>query len=144
MTQLSPRTQPQGSGAAYRILIVDDADLLRMGLVRWLTGIGYTVDDAATGREALSRLALASFDLVVLDLHLPDMEGETLCRQIRQHYGLPVVMLSNINLVEASVKALAAGASCFVGKPFSLREIQTAIHETFTHHVPERPKLTNL
>jgi DNA-binding response OmpR family regulator len=118
--------------AACRILIVDDADLLLTGLIQLLSEIGHTVCGATTGREALCRLETQSFDLVLLDLKLPDIDGYTICRHIRQFYGIPVILMSGVNVAETRIDALAAGACMFVGKPFSLRELQDAIQETLT------------
>jgi DNA-binding response OmpR family regulator len=118
--------------ATSRVLVVDDADLLLSGLVELLATVGYQPWGARNGCEALRLLESCSFDIVLLDLKLPDFDGYTLCCQIGQRYRIPVVIMSGLNLVETRVNALAAGASAFVGKPFSVQELQDALNESLT------------
>lgn len=109
-----------------RILVVDDEpDLLE--LVRFnLSQAGFQVETAATGREALDRLRAAPPDLVVLDLMLPDVSGNEICRQIRADQGLadlPIVMLTAKSEELDRVVGFELGADDYVPKPFSPREL---------------------
>jgi DNA-binding response OmpR family regulator len=130
----------QLAGAVCRLLIVDDADLLRAGLLQHLANVGHTVCGAPTGFQALLCLNARPFDLVLIELNLPDMDGYTLCRQIRQHYMVPLIVMSEHNIAETRINALAAGASLFVSKPFSLWELQQAIHEALTQYGTKGPQ----
>ncbi len=104
------------------ILIVEDekkiADIVR----GYLEKEGYRVRHAADGEEAL-RLMKEQFDLIILDLMLPDMQGEELCGIIRQHSDVPVIMLTARSGEEDRIKGLGIGADDYVVKPFSPREL---------------------
>ena len=109
-----------------RILVVDDEpDLLE--LVRFnLTQAGFQVTTATSGREALEQLKSATPDLVVLDLMLPDVSGNDICRQIRSDPGLsdlPIVMLTAKSEEVDRVVGFELGADDYVPKPFSPREL---------------------
>jgi two-component system phosphate regulon response regulator PhoB len=109
-----------------RILVVDDEpDLLE--LVRFnLSQAGFQVDTAASGREALDKLEASVPDLVVLDLMLPDVSGNDICRQIRSDPALaelPIVMLTAKSEEVDRVVGFELGADDYVPKPFSPREL---------------------
>ena len=111
---------------AERILVVDDEpDLLE--LVRFnLDQAGYRVDTAQSGREAMAMLRRSAPDLMVLDLMLPDLSGEEVCRQIRadvQLAHLPVIMLTAKSEEVDRVVGFELGADDYVTKPFSPREL---------------------
>jgi len=111
---------------AQRILVVDDEpDLLE--LVRFnLDQAGFHVDTAESGREALAALRRATPDLAVLDLMLPDLSGEEVCRQIRADATLarlPVIMLTAKGEEVDRVVGFELGADDYVTKPFSPREL---------------------
>jgi DNA-binding response OmpR family regulator len=104
------------------ILIVEDekkiADIVR----GYLEKEGYRVRHAADGAEAL-KLLKEEFDLVILDLMLPDMQGEELCGIIRENSDVPVIMLTARSAEEDRIKGLGIGADDYVVKPFSPREL---------------------
>jgi two-component system phosphate regulon response regulator PhoB len=113
-----------------RILVVDDEpDLLE--LVRFnLSQAGFQVDTAASGREALEQLKLSVPDLVVLDLMLPDVSGNDICRQIRSDPALselPIVMLTAKSEEVDRVVGFELGADDYVPKPFSPRELMLRV-----------------
>ena len=120
----SQESPPHQRLAESRILVVDDAELHLAGLLDLLAALGYQTCGAKNGGEALRSLEAGTFDGVLLDLKLPDLDGYTLCYQIYQYYEVPVVMMSGLNLTETRLNALSAGSSAFVGKPFSVRELQ--------------------
>lgn len=112
------------SDAAPRILLVEDDESLRLALADNLGAEGYAVDAVGLGREALERLKGAGYDLVVLDLMLPDTDGYAVCRKIREGGRTPpVLMLTARTLEEDLVRGFAAGADDYVGKPYRLREL---------------------
>ena len=106
-----------------RILVVEDdrttADLLAL----YLRHAGYRVDVETTGNGALDRLARESFDLLVLDVMLPGVDGMAICRDVRAHGGPPVILLTARALEDDRVKGLESGADDYVAKPFSPREL---------------------
>ncbi len=106
-----------------RILIVDDEVRIREVVQYGLEKNGFVVEAAADGRSALARLAQASFDLVVLDVMLPDLDGYELCRRIRAAGHLPILFLSARGEEIDRVVGLELGADDYLAKPFSPREL---------------------
>lgn len=107
-----------------RILIVEDEPLLRDGLVDLLQGAGHQVEAAADGARGLDRGLNDAFDLVVLDLMLPQLDGMTVCKRLRQAKPqLPILMLTARCSEDDKVDGLAVGADDYVTKPFGTREL---------------------
>ncbi|MGH7266646.1 MAG: adenylate/guanylate cyclase domain-containing protein [Candidatus Rokuibacteriota bacterium] len=112
--------------AAPRILVVDDTPKNVKLLADLLAAKGYAVDTAASGREALERIAAAPPDLVLLDVVMPEMSGYEVCRAIRAAPAtatLPVVMVTALDPAEERVKGLDAGADDFLSKPINQPEL---------------------
>ena len=111
------------------ILLVDD-DARLSGLVGdWLENHGFTVDFAASGKEALSLAAENHFDAIVLDLDMPGTGGLAVCRTLRDtsNPATPIILLTARNTVESKVEGLAAGADDYLVKPFSPQELSARI-----------------
>ena len=107
-----------------RILIVEDEHLIARFLERSLRSEGYTVALAEDGEGAIHQLAGGEWDLVILDLLLPDRDGFEVLREIsRRELRVPVLVLSARRAVETKVAALDAGASDYLAKPFVLDEL---------------------
>jgi len=110
------------------VLVVEDDVLLASGLKSALTRAEYKVTHAPTGGSACGVLRAADFDLVILDLGLPDMEGLEVLRELRlRRLPVPVLVLTARDGVEQQVAALDAGADDYMEKPFDLRELQARI-----------------
>jgi DNA-binding response OmpR family regulator len=106
-----------------RVLIVDD-DVELVGLLRFaLTGAGYEVEAAFDGEQALARIAAASFDLVILDVNLPVLDGFSVLRELRTRSQVPVMMLTVRAAEEDEVQGLDLGADDYLRKPFSPRAL---------------------
>jgi len=105
-----------------KILIVEDERKISDILKSYLEREGFGIKIAETGREAL-RLIKDRFDLIILDLRLPDMEGEEVCRSIRGISDVPIIMLTAKSSEDERVKGLGIGADDYVIKPFSPREL---------------------
>ena len=122
------------------ILVVEDehkiADIVRAYLERE----GYEVKLAATGGDAL-RLLRERFDLVVLDLMLPDMQGEDICRFVRENSDVPVIMLTAKSGEEERIKGLGIGADDYVVKPFSPRELVARVKALLRRANKSRKKI---
>lgn len=104
------------------ILVVDDDSSTRRALRLTLTGMGYTVVEAARGEEALSLVRVTWFDAVLLDVDMPGMGGVEACKSIRHVITrLPILMLSVLDSEDDMVLALDAGADDYITKPFQLR-----------------------
>ena len=107
-----------------RILVVEDELGLREGLCDLLTGDGHEVSAAADGAEGVARGLAEPFDLVVLDLMLPRLDGVEVCRRLRSaRPGLPVLMLTSRAGEDDVVRGLGEGADDYVTKPFGAREL---------------------
>lgn len=114
---------PAGERDMPKILVVDDEPNIIELARLYLTREGYEVDSAATGNEALSRQASGNPDLIVLDLMLPDIDGYEVCRQIRAHSDVPILMLTaRIEDVDKIV-GLELGADDYLTKPYNPREL---------------------
>ncbi|MFJ1801485.1 response regulator transcription factor [Streptomyces sp. NPDC088180] len=115
--------EPVPRGARGRILVVDDDPTVAEVVVGYLHRAGYTVEQAGDGSTALARFAACRPDLVVLDLMLPAMDGFEVCRRMREHAPVPVIMLTARGDEEDRVLGLETGADDYVTKPFSPREL---------------------
>jgi two-component system KDP operon response regulator KdpE len=104
------------------ILVVDDDSSMRRALRVTLSGMGYTIVEAARGEEALSLARVTWFDAVLLDVDMPGMGGIEACKSIRRLITrLPILMLSVLDGEDDTVMALDAGADDYITKPFQLR-----------------------
>jgi DNA-binding response OmpR family regulator len=110
-----------------RILLVDDEQSIQTLLSYPLRKEGYDVVQATDGREALQRFDEQSFDLVVLDLMLPRIDGLEVCRQLRSRSSVPIIMLTAKSEEIDKVVGLELGADDYITKPFSLREFSSRI-----------------
>ncbi len=111
-----------------KILIVEDEQRLREGLVDLLSAADHEVIAVEDGRVAVETGTAESFDLVLLDLMLPQMDGIEVCRRLRQvRPDLPILMLTARGSEEDKVAGFAAGADDYVTKPFGIRELLARI-----------------
>lgn len=109
----------------FKVLLAEDDDYLLTGLVKALKRRQYTVIAVATGPEALAALATESFDLVLLDLGLPGLDGTEVLAQLRtRHEDLPVIIITARDGIEDRVNGLDLGANDYLIKPFDLRELE--------------------
>ena len=112
---------------ATRILLVDDERSVQTLLSFPLAKDGYDVVVAGDGREALARFNEQPFDLVVLDLMLPRIDGLEVCRRMRARSGVPIIMLTAKSEEIDKVVGLELGADDYITKPFSMREFRSRV-----------------
>src|SRR5881275_895192 len=112
---------------APRILLVDDEQAIQTLLAYPLRKEGYEVVSATTGREALERFRDGRFDLVVLDVMLPQIDGFDVCRELRAKSTVPIIMLTAKAEEFDKVLGLELGADDYITKPFSLREFRSRV-----------------
>ncbi len=106
------------------ILIVEDEEAIRAGLADVLVYHGYAVDTAATGTEGLEKALSGRFDLVLLDVMLPGIDGFSICDAIReQDRRQPIIMLTAKTSDEDIIQGLKLGADDYVAKPFSIQQL---------------------
>jgi DNA-binding response OmpR family regulator len=108
---------------AATVLVVEDERKLRDLVRSYLERAGFTVLSTGSGAEAITMAAHASPDLVVLDLRLPDVPGETVARELRAVAATPILMLTAKSTEEDRISGLELGADDYVTKPFSPREL---------------------
>jgi DNA-binding response OmpR family regulator len=108
---------------AVTVLLVEDERKLRELVRSYLERAGFTVLSTGSGAEAITLAAAASPDLVVLDLGLPDVPGETVARELRASGPVPILMLTAKSAEEDRIAGLELGADDYVTKPFSPREL---------------------
>ena len=119
----SPPTPP------LKILVVEDNPDLAANLIDYLEARGHLVDAAGDGLAGLHLASTQSFDVILLDLILPGMDGVTLCRRLREQNGsaTPILMLTARDTLDDKVAGLEAGADDYLVKPFALREVAARI-----------------
>jgi DNA-binding response OmpR family regulator len=110
-----------------RILLVDDEQAVQKLLSYPLRKEGYDVVSAHDGREALDRFAEQRFDLVVLDIMLPKLDGIEVCRRLRGRSQVPIIMLTAKDDEGDKVLGLEMGADDYITKPFSVREFRSRV-----------------
>ena len=106
-----------------RLLLVDDDRFILNALARLLGTQGYHCTMAASGSEALLLLDKEPFDLVLLDINLPDMDGVSICRRLRARHQFPVIMVTARDSASDKVIGLEVGADDYVTKPFEPNEV---------------------
>jgi len=108
-----------------RLIIIEDDAALRAALGTLLSQKGYTVDAVANGRDGLNAILTQEYDLAIVDLGLPEMDGLTVIRALRkQQRGLPILIITARDAVEDRVAGLDAGADDYLIKPFEMQELE--------------------
>ncbi len=126
-----------------RILLVDDERSIQALLSYPLRKEGYDVVQATDGRQALDRFDEQPFDLVVLDLMLPKVDGLEVCRRLRSRSSVPIIMLTAKSEEIDKVVGLELGADDYITKPFSLREFSSRIKAALRRVELSRPVETS-
>ncbi|HEY0828286.1 MAG TPA: response regulator transcription factor [Bacilli bacterium] len=107
----------------FQILVVDDEWNMRNLLRLYLTKNGYDVTEAKNGNEALSLARVHDFDLIILDIMMPDMDGWEVCRKIRETKQTPILMLTARTETKDTIHGLNVGADDYLVKPFAAEEL---------------------
>lgn len=120
---------------ATRILVIDDDELVVMALEELLTPVGYAVTTASNGHDALKKLEGPMFDLIILDIIMPGMNGFELCAKIREmdnYRSTPIIMLTAKSSSEDKKRGIDVGANLFLPKPIApqrlLDLVKSALH----------------
>jgi two-component system, OmpR family, copper resistance phosphate regulon response regulator CusR len=126
------------------VLIVEDQRRIAAYVKRGLEEEGYAVDVAADGREALDWALGVAFDVIVLDLLLPGLDGLTVCRELRKRGArTPILMLTARDGVDDRVAGLDAGADDYLVKPFALKELLARLR-ALTRRADDLPRVSAL
>ena len=127
-----------------KILVVEDDPMLRDGIVDLLRGAGHEVDAVGDGQSGVQMGREEAYDLVLLDLMLPKLDGIEVCQRLRTaRPALPILMLTARGAEEDKVKGLRAGADDYVTKPFGVRELLARIEalERRIRRIPSEPEV---
>src|SRR6266513_820286 len=115
-------THQSPSTRASSLLVVDDTSMNRIVLSRYITKLGYQATLAENGRQALNKLQSEPFDLVLLDVQMPEMDGYQVLEHLKADPGLrdmPVIMISAVEEIESVVRCIELGAQDYLPKPFN-------------------------
>ena len=127
--------------AESRILVVEDDPRLAATLDRVLTAEGHDIEVAPDGNEALRRARERPFDLVVLDIMLPGLDGIAVCKRLRATGPLPILLLTALGGTEERVRGLDSGADDYLVKPFAFAELLARLRALARRGEPERPSV---
>lgn len=114
-------------GMSKRILLVDDEPLILKGLRFTLEQEGYETDSALDGEEALTKFHEGNYDLILLDVMLPKLDGISVCQRIREHSNVPIIMLTAKGEDMDKILGLEYGADDYIPKPFNILEVKARI-----------------
>ena len=118
--------------ALPKILLVDDEERFRSNLKKMLTAEGFEVSEANSGQKALEELVLHAYDVILLDMRMPDMDGLTTLAAIKERHPEPeVIILTGHASVDAAAEIIRLGAAEFLLKPCPLEEVIAKIETAF-------------
>src|SRR5215203_2327606 len=123
----------------HHIAVVDDEPDLRSSVAEYLQLQGYTVSQAGDGPQLRAMLASEPIDLVLLDLRMPGEDGLTVLRGVREHFGVPVIMVTAMGDPIDRIVGLEVGADDYVVKPFELRELLARIRTVLRRVAQPKP-----
>ena len=123
---------------AKRILLVDDEPLILKGLKYSLEQDGYETDSAMDGEEALAKFESGEYDLILLDVMLPGVDGIEVCQRIREHSNVPIIMLTAKGEDMDKILGLEYGADDYMTKPFNILEVNCQNRTVVLGGQPER------
>jgi two-component system KDP operon response regulator KdpE len=121
--------QPDTLVAVTSVLLVDDDPHITRAIAPALEVCGFEVTIVSTGLDAMAQVDAASWDALVVDLGLPDMDGKSVISHLREKFTTPVVVISAQHSRAEMNAAHAAGANCFLSKPFRSPELVRCIEE---------------
>lgn len=123
-----------------RILVVDDEISIRMGIREFAEYQGYDVTGASNGREALELCRQQDFDLIIMDIMMPELDGYEAYRRIREIKDIPALMLSAKGEEYDKLQGFEAGIDDYVVKPFSIKELMARVNVILMRHEPREEK----
>jgi two-component system KDP operon response regulator KdpE len=132
------------SEKGMRILVIDDEMQIRKLLRVALGAHGYDIREAATGEDGINQIAGFKPDLVVLDLGLPDIDGKSVVKKVREWSQVPIIILTARDQEQEKIEALDAGADDYLTKPFSVGELMARMRVSLRRsaHAENEPVIT--
>ena len=116
---------------ARKVLIVDDSPIDQHAISRPLTASGYAVDIASNGKEALTRLESTTYDVVLLDVIMPEQNGFQLCRQLRRderYKDMPIIIVTSKDQSSDKFWGMKQGATEYITKPFDTEDLVKTVN----------------
>lgn len=124
--------QPQGKAVANKILVIEDEKHIAEIIANRLTNAGYACDIAYDGASAISMLSVSSYDLVTIDIMIPETDGLEVCKHIhKKHPKTMIVIISSLDTDEKKSIAYGSGSDDFIAKPFNGKELVMKIDALF-------------
>ncbi len=111
----------------YKILVVDDEEKIRELIGKYARFEGHAVDFAADGMEAVEKCRKESYDVIIMDIMMPNLDGFSACREIRKHSDVPILMLSARGEEYDKINGFELGVDDYVVKPFSPKELMLRV-----------------
>ncbi len=111
----------------YRILVVDDEEMIRKIVAKYAVFEGHSVTEAADGMEAIEMCKTGTFDIMIIDIMMPELDGFSACREIRKFSDIPIIMLSARGEEYDKINGFELGVDDYVVKPFSPKELMLRI-----------------
>ncbi|MBQ8332236.1 MAG: response regulator transcription factor [Clostridia bacterium] len=111
----------------YNILVVDDEEMIRRMIAKSAAREGYTVTEAGDGIQAIEQCRTGAFDLMIIDIMMPELDGFSACREIRKFSAIPIIMLSARGEEYDKINGFEIGIDDYVVKPFSPKELMLRI-----------------
>ncbi|MCM1988359.1 response regulator transcription factor [Oceanirhabdus seepicola] len=128
----------------YNILIVDDDPDIIEVIKLYLSNSRYNIHTAGNSKEALQKIGNFNFHLIILDVMLPDIQGTTLCQEIRQYIYCPIIFISCIDEEEYILNALHMGGDDYIRKPFNPKELVARVKSNLRRvEYDQTPQITN-
>lgn len=128
----------------HHILVIEDEQPIRRFLRASLANEGFGVSEAASGTEGLRMASSQPPDLVILDLGLPDLDGQVVLQRLREWYTAPIIVLSARDQESQKIKALDHGADDYVTKPFGVGELFARMRTAIRHAERGNPDVTTI
>ena len=111
----------------YKILVVDDEEMIRRLIAKYATFEGHTVTEAGDGMEAVRLCREGGYDILILDIMMPELDGFSACREIRKFSDIPIIMLSARGEEYDKINGFGLGVDDYVVKPFSPKELMLRV-----------------
>lgn len=127
-----------------RILIVEDEESLARSIQIELNHEGYTAEIAHNGYEALGKATAAPWDLIILDVLLPGLDGFQVCQKVREASDVPIIMLTALDAIPDKVRGLDTGADDYLTKPFAMEELLARVRSRLRQRPGARHEGTKL
>lgn len=131
----------------YKILVVDDEEMIRRLIAKYAAFEGHTVAEAGDGMEAVRMCREGDYDILIIDIMMPELDGFSACREIRKFSDIPIIMLSARGEEYDKINGFSLGVDDYVVKPFSPKELMLRIEAVMkrvrTAHKAEEASSTN-